>query len=85
MVNYMGYSLCKRGPKLTHPLFTDDSLLFCRATMEECGKVLEILDMYEGASGQKVNRSKTTLFFSKHTSTDVKHGVKVALGVPKIM
>ena len=80
-----GYSLCRKGPKLTHLLFADDSLLFCRATMEECGKVLEISERYEEASGQKVNRSKTTLFFSKHTSVDVKHDIKVALGVPKIM
>ena len=35
-----GFSLCKRGPKLTHLFFTDDSLLFYRATMEECTKVL---------------------------------------------
>ena len=87
-----GFSLCRRGPKLTHLLlandsllFTDDSLLFCRPTMEEYGKVLEILNMYEMALGQKVNRSKTSLFFSKNTSTDVKHEIKVALGVPKIM
>ena len=63
------FYLCKRGPKLTRLLFTNDSLLFCRAIMEECGKVLEILNMYEEASGQKVNRSKTALFFSKCTLT----------------
>ena len=48
-----GFSLCRRGPKLTHLLFADDSLLFCRATMEECGKVLNMLSDYEDASGQK--------------------------------
>lgn len=53
--------------------------------MEECGKVLEILNMYEVALGQKVNRSKTSLFFSKNTSIDVKHEIKVALGVSEIM
>ena len=53
--------------------------------MEECGKVLEILDMYEGASGQKVNRSKTALFFSKHTLIEIKHDIKVALGVLETM
>ena len=58
-----GFSLCRNGQELTHLLFVDDSLLFCRATEEECGKVLNILEAYEGASGQKVNRSKTTLFF----------------------
>ena len=53
--------------------------------MEECGKVLEILNMYEVALGQKVNRSKTSLFFSKNTSIDVKHEIKVVLGVLEIM
>ena len=79
------FSLCRRRPKLTRLLFADDSLLFCRATMEECGKVLEILNRYEEASGQKVNRSKTTLFFSKCTPTKTKHDIKVALGVSEIM
>ena len=44
-----GFSLCKSGPKLTHLLFADDSLLFCRVTVEECGNVLNILEAYEGA------------------------------------
>ena len=80
-----GYSLCRRGPKLTHLLFTDVSLIFCRVTMEECDKVMEILIMYEEAWGQKVNRSKTPLFFSKSIPAEVKHGIKVTLGVPEIM
>ena len=37
-----GFSLCKRGPKLTHLFFVDDSLLFYRATVEECTKVLRL-------------------------------------------
>ena len=48
-----GYSLCRRGLKLTHLLFADDSLIFCRATLEECNKVMDLLKVYEEASGQK--------------------------------
>ena len=76
-----GFSLCRRGPKLTHLLFADGSLLFCRANMEECNKVLEILNMYERSSGQKVNRSKTSIFFSKSTSVEMQSSIKEALGV----
>ena len=46
-----GFSLCKRGPKLTHLFFTDDSLLFCRSIPEDCHNVLKILDEYESWSG----------------------------------
>lgn len=80
-----GFSLYRRGTKLTHLLFVDNSLLFCKAIVEECGKVLNILEAYEGASGQKVNRSKTSLFFSKSTSDDIKSNIKLALGVQVIM
>ena len=53
--------------------------------MEECDNVLKILKEYDEASGQKMNRSKTSLFFSKSTPEEVKFGIKVALGVPEIL
>ena len=53
--------------------------------MEECDKVLHILESYERVSGQKVNRSKTALFFSKSTHVDIKTSFKHALGVQEIM
>ena len=55
-------------------LFADDSLIFCSATIEERDNVLEILKEYEEPSGQKMNRSKTSLFFSKSIPEEVKHG-----------
>ena len=62
-----GFSLCRRGPKLTHLFFADDCLLFCRSTLEECEKIKELLATYEVVSGQVVNKEKTTLFFSQNT------------------
>ena len=70
--------------ELSHLLFANDSLLFCRATTEECAKVLNILETYENAFGQKVNRNKTTLIFSKSIAGIMCQAIKDTLGVQAI-
>ena len=80
-----GYSLCRNRPRLTHLFFADDSLLFCRAIIEECQRVLDILDVYGRCLGQQINRSKMTIFFSKSTTNDTRNQIKLALGVPEII
>ena len=66
-----GISICRSGPRLTHLFFANDSLVFCRATIQKCQYVQDLLRTYEEALGQKLNRDKTTLFFSKATPQDV--------------
>ena len=66
-----GVAICKIGPQLTHLLFTDDSLIFYRALENECQALLEVLAKHERASSQMINRTKTTLFFSKSTNHDM--------------
>ncbi|KAL0012182.1 hypothetical protein SO802_007290 [Lithocarpus litseifolius] len=48
-----GVSICRGCPMVTHLFFADDSLLFCKASSQECQKLVEILKHYENASGQK--------------------------------
>ena len=81
MGDIRGVSICRNGPRLTHLLFADGSLIFCRAKESECQKLLEVLTKYEGASGQQINRDKTTLFFSKSTPQAMQNTIKTALGV----
>ena len=79
-----GVSLCRNGPKLTHLLFPDDNLLFCRATRSECQKVLEILSTCKKLSSQKMNKEKTTLFFSKSTPLDIQSEIMAEFGVTEL-
>lgn len=76
-----GVSICQNGPKLTHLLFADESLIFCRAKESECQTLLDIIAKYECASGQQINRTKTILFFSKSTIADMQTMIKYMIGV----
>jgi len=78
--NLQGVLSSNGGVYLSHLLFTDDSLIFCQATMEECQRLLAILKQYEAASGQAINRQKTTLFFSRNTRIDVKQHIRNMMG-----
>jgi hypothetical protein len=53
--------------KITHLFFADDSFLFCKANPNDVAQIQDILIEYESASGQQINRQKTTIFFSKST------------------
>ena len=65
-----GVSICRGCPKITHLFFADDSLLFCKATSQECQHLMNILQLYEAASGQKINADKSSVFFSNNTPDD---------------
>lgn len=59
-----GVKICRRAPVLSHMLFADDSYVFCKAEENQAGKVMELLALYEQASGQKFNKAKSSVFFS---------------------
>jgi hypothetical protein len=63
-----GVPTSRRGLKISHLFFTDDSLLFCRSTITQWDQLTSILHSYEKASGQKMNQNKIAIFFSKNTS-----------------
>lgn len=74
------------GPAVSHFLFANDSLLFCKATSAECGVILKLLKDYEAASGQLLNFDKSSLQFGhkvpegKHLETKSQLGIN-AMGV----
>ena len=79
-----GFSLCKNGPQILYLFFADDSLIFCRAKMGDVQAIQLALALYERAPGQKINGTKTNLFFGKSVLESTKTDLKNFLGVLEI-
>ena len=73
-------AVCRGGPSISHLFFADDSLIFCKARLEECDALQHVLKVYEESSGQQLNRAKTSLFFSQNTMDDIREEIKNRFG-----
>jgi hypothetical protein len=80
--NLEGVPTSKKGPKLNHLFFADDSLLFCKATPFHWRKMTRILHAYEMASGQRLNQEKTLVFFSRNTPIATQQEILRIVGLP---
>lgn len=66
-----GIQLCRGFPLLNNLFFVDDCILFCRAIPYDNIQIQNLLQQYEEASGQQVNREKTSNCFSQNTPTEI--------------
>ncbi|KAG7547813.1 Ribonuclease H domain [Arabidopsis suecica] len=79
-----GFKASCNGPPISHMLFADDSLLFCKATEEECQHILHILQIYAAASGQHVNFQKSAILFGKTVNPELQQKIIKLTGISKI-
>ena len=76
-----GIRVSFRSPWVNHLLFADDSLIFMGACAESADRLVAILDIYADFSGQKVNKQKSSIYFSPNALQPVKDIVKNILGI----
>ena len=72
------------GPTISHLFFADDSLLFVEATPAACYAIKEILSLYETASGQLVNYSKSAVCFGPSIREEDISQMVAILGVAQV-
>lgn len=63
-----GIKICREAPRVNHLFFADDSLILMRARAVDAAVLKHILQVYEDASGQVINRDKSSIFFSPNTN-----------------
>lgn len=57
--------MCRFAPEVSHLLFVDDCLLFCKSTTVEYSQLKNVLDDYELALGEAINYVKSGIFFQQ--------------------
>lgn len=70
-----GIQISRNSSPITHLFYADGSLLFMEATYCQFQHVKNILEKFNTWSGQKINKSKSTLIFRPNTS----HTLRVQL------
>lgn len=68
-------------PSVSHILFADVSLFFCKAELRKCEEVMRVVRKYGKASGQCINFDKSSLLFGKQINAATRQEIKYALGI----
>jgi len=79
-----GHRVCRAAPPISHLLFADDSIFFCKATMEQAQVILGVLRDYEEATRQQVNLDKSSVTFGKGIPQEHKDRIIQELRVKEV-
>lgn len=73
--------MARRSPTINHLFFIYASIVFCRATSNEWLEVQKVLEVYEKAVGQEINKHKSSVVFSTNTSKATRNSILKISGV----
>lgn len=81
LLTLLGILITQNCPSISHLFFADDSLIFCKAKIEELYTVKMLFGDYERAFDQKVNFDKSALWVSPDLHDDFWEYLKTRVGM----
>ncbi|KAG7586300.1 Reverse transcriptase zinc-binding domain [Arabidopsis thaliana x Arabidopsis arenosa] len=76
-----GLKVARGAPAISHLLFADDSMLYCKQKNEELSQMVRIIEEYSLASGQRVNYQKSSIHFGKLIPEERRQEIKQQLRI----
>lgn len=76
-----GLKVARRAPAVSHLLYADYSLFYCKSNEEEIGELGRILQHYSIASRQRINYQKSSIYFGKNIPEERRKEIIAKLGI----
>lgn len=79
-----GIKIASGAPYINHLLFADDTMFFCKASIQMAQNLKQILATYESVSGQLINTQKSAISYAKCTTQERKEAIKQILQIENV-
>lgn len=74
-----GLKVARSASPISHLLFADDSMFYCKESDEEVDNLVDILESYYLVSRQRINYQKSNVYFGKNVPEEMRSQVKQRL------
>ncbi|XP_019167697.1 PREDICTED: uncharacterized protein LOC109163410 [Ipomoea nil] len=79
--NWKPITLSRGGTGVSHLFFAEDLMLFAEASEDQGRMIMNCLKKFSGKSGLNINVSKSNIFCSPNTNSEIKRGLKNLTGI----
>lgn len=79
-----GLTVARGAPSISHLLYANDSMFYCKQTYEDLDCILAILHEYILSSGQMINYQKSSIYFGKNIPAPRREKIMKKLGIDQV-